>query len=156
MIWGWVLISWWMVAWRTSCSRSDFAKPLEFFVLQTSLHAFASQRNNIFMFHMICSVPVLALIADEFWHRCRPHFGNPLASNSMFRCDTVFDVVWIRCLNILMKKYLTRDYRFPHFVDPVSWLVLVPVCSMMIVLNIFLIPFETFDNQNPPLRHPKL
>ena len=54
-----------------------------------------SRETWFLMFFMICSLQVLALIVDAFWHRFCFHFGTPLASNSMFWGDLLLMIFWI-------------------------------------------------------------
>ena len=59
-----------------------------------NLNDLTIQRNMILMIFMICLLPVLASICDEFWHRFGNNFGIPLASNSMFWGDRFGDAFW--------------------------------------------------------------
>ena len=90
------------------------------------------------MIFMICSLPVLAFIYDEFWHRFWFHFGTPLALNAMLVGDRLFDDFW-DWVFIHFEQKTAHGLRgvgpsFPHFFDPVPqgvfldvpWLTLVP------------------------------
>ena len=67
------------------------------------------QRNMIFDdFRKYVSIPVLALIFDEFWHRFWLHFGTPLASNSMFLGDRFFDDFLNRDFIIFDQKWFQK------------------------------------------------
>ena len=59
---------------------------------------FTLQRNMIFDdFPDFFSLPVLALIFDEFLYRFWLHLGTPLAPNSVFWGDRFFDEFLNRC-----------------------------------------------------------
>ena len=83
---------------------------LKIFVFTMFLNDFTIQRNMIFMISMIFSLPILALIFDEFWHRCWLHFGIK------------FHVVWalifddFSCLRIFEPKSVSPQKSGPFFI----------------------------------------
>ena len=67
------------------------------------LNVITIQKNKIW-FPWSFSLPVLALIFDEFRYLFWFHFGNSLASNSMFWGDSLFDELLINLYQLLIKN----------------------------------------------------
>ena len=79
-------------------------------------------------------LPVLAMICDEFVHRCWHYFGIHLLSKSCFSAIIVLMICWIELLLIVEQKGTKFITFFHNLFDPVPkrvlgdvpWLTLVP------------------------------
>ena len=115
------------------------------------------------------SLPVLAFIADDFWHRFWHHFGSLLASIFMTLGDrfpvdfgfvflSSFDQKWVQ-------KMLHLPPLFPHFFDSVphvvflkvTWLTLASFGPLLVPCFSFWIPclihYKSFKHKKN-FRHP--
>ena len=106
-----------MCFWYLYHSRAQPSKLSKTFIFTMNFNDFTIQRNMIFDdFPDFFSLPFLAFIFDDFWHRFRLSFGIPLVSNSMFFIERLFDDFLNRFLiDFRLKMAPKRWGRYPPF-----------------------------------------